>query len=460
MAAMGHAQQNMSIYGYLDFTLAKTTAAESNNLLFQQPFLTEDIEMDVGDINLYFDFTPNEYTRALVEVNFGNSPGDDDRIIGVTNGIVDFESTGVAPIDGSIGVIGPIINQSAGTVEIVAPKSEKKYYGVEIERAWVDVSLSDEYTLKAGKFITPAGIWAVDHGSPVITTVSQPNQTDFFPIFPRRQTGLMLTGNHFVGDHDIELKAFVSTGRDADNVINEIDDLGYGGKLGLNLDMLDGVHFGVSGFGGTIKRESRTYNINQLVPADDLLAMASDPAVAADPTGMALAGAIGAYLAADEPNLGLADYTLKSTRKQYDVAYGAEMKIEESGFTLQGEINGRKLIDEQNNDAEMTYLAWYGLLSYTSFLTENVSVTPYGFVETITWEDPENDPYGGLTSIPMDGWTQYATGLNFGFFNNYRLKLEYAYSNLHVNKEFHEASTIEEGDLDLASYSAQITVAF
>jgi hypothetical protein len=490
MAAMGHAQQNFNIYGFLDFEVQQRVMSEGNNLLLSESFLSENTDIRLQNLNLYMDFNPNDKTRALVEVNFADSPGDDAEVFRMANGTVELEpvtaemyySTVEALVpegtpgrneiiaaqaqsiaDGvntSAGLIAGGFNQAAGTATLNNPSSKKKYHGVNIERAWVDLSLSDEWTLKAGKFITPAGIWAVDHGSPVITTVAQPNQTDFFPIFPTRQTGLMASGSYYVGDHDLEVVGYVSSGRDQDeNVISEFDDIGYGGKLAMNLDMLDGIHFGVSGFGGTLKRESRQYNINTFVPAEELALIMGNPAVQADPTGAVLTGEIQNYIATKN-DFAVNDYTVKTTQKLYDVAYGAELKVDVNGFTLQGEVNGRQLIDEMNNDATMSYFAWYTLFSYTSYLTENVSITPYGFVENISWEDPENVPAGGLATIPLDGWTQYAAGLNFSFYNNYRLKLEAQQSVLNVDNSLFESSTLEQGDLDIQTYAAQITVAF
>jgi len=58
-----------------------------------------------------------------------------------------------------------------------------------------------------------SGIWNVDHGSPVVLTVSQPYQTKVTPIFPESQMGLMSYGMMYLGDHDLSYNAWISNGR-------------------------------------------------------------------------------------------------------------------------------------------------------------------------------------------------------------------------------------------------------
>lgn len=73
-----------------------------------------------------------------------------------------------------------------------------RWGGLVIERAYGEWSPLPQLRVRLGSFLTPYGIWNVDHGAPVFVTVKRP-----FAVggnyFPERQTGVELFGRMAVG---------------------------------------------------------------------------------------------------------------------------------------------------------------------------------------------------------------------------------------------------------------------
>ena len=468
-AGAASAQSNFSMYGFMDAEFQKRLNIKENNVLLQESFISERPQLFLGNVNLYLDFTPNEMTRALVELGVNSADYDEAATLDGYLGTVKFESTGDPAVDGLTQMLEGQVNPTAGTTRVSEGRDKKEYGGISIERAWVDLSFMENMTLKVGKFITPAGIWNVDHGSPIITTVSQPNQTDFFPIFPISQTGLMLYGQEYLGDHELVWNAYTSTGRSGDdNYIEEFNDLGAGYKLSFLMDVLDGIRLGTSGYGGTIKSSDEVFHINYNFTAEDAGALAT-----AYGTVLAQGGteeqAQGAVKLAFQELMGSAtpdpsnfSYPVNVVERAHEFVWGLEAKVEVEGLTLQGEFNTRKITNDVDNEAATTYQAFYGLLSYSIPVSDNISITPYTMFEQITWEDPvKNLTSRELTFIPLEGWNSFWLGLNTSFWGNYRLKLEYQMATLLMaDQPNFPMGNLKQGDMDLDTFSGQITVAF
>lgn len=115
----------------------------------------------VGNINLYLTKNLSEDFRTMAEIRFTYMP----------YATVDDYTVG------------------GGTLE---------YGGILVERVYLEWSPSRYLSVRAGQFLTPYGIWNVDHGSPTIIPVTMP-----FIIgagfFPERQTGFEFFGQAEVG---------------------------------------------------------------------------------------------------------------------------------------------------------------------------------------------------------------------------------------------------------------------
>ena len=78
-----------------------------------------------------------------------------------------------------------------------APR-ELNWASLEIERAWAEYGINDWLVLRAGLWLTPYGIWNVDHGSPVIIPVLRPYVIGE-QVIPERQVGVQAYGSTYFG---------------------------------------------------------------------------------------------------------------------------------------------------------------------------------------------------------------------------------------------------------------------
>lgn len=127
---------------------------------------------------------------------------------------------------------------------------------VVIERAWAEWEFREWLNFRAGNFLTPYGIWNVEHGAPILLS-------SFIPfllqrqIFPERVTGLQIHGNVVLGDFDLGYNAWVGNGKGSE-FANQDDqqNKSIGGRLQLkfpDFNLLRALTIGVSGYMGKVQ---------------------------------------------------------------------------------------------------------------------------------------------------------------------------------------------------------------
>jgi hypothetical protein len=124
----------------------------------------------IGNLNLYMSKNLSENWRTMAEVRFTYLPN------GGPSG--DTQSFGMV---------------STSTSDYAENGRKTRYGAIIMQRVYLEWTMHRLATLRAGQFLTPYGIWNVDHGSPAYLPVQRPYAINN-NYFPERQTGLELFG--------------------------------------------------------------------------------------------------------------------------------------------------------------------------------------------------------------------------------------------------------------------------
>jgi hypothetical protein len=196
------AEKALDVYGFFNvdlFAFDTSDVKASDGLLVNHPSFM------VDRINLYFLGRLSDTLSALLEFRFSFLP----------NG---YETSIAEPV---------FLGTQYGRVDttVVDPLTSYSYqYGsVAIERAHLTWMPYEFFGVMAGRYITPYGLWNVDHGSPVVLPLNGPNFLSQNPI-PSAQTGLQFLGRviplpHFYIDYAIT----VSNGRGPVQAVYDVD---------------------------------------------------------------------------------------------------------------------------------------------------------------------------------------------------------------------------------------------
>ena len=473
-ASIANAQEGtFRAYGFADAKLTQQWY-EENNFLRTAGIVMPNAQFNIDHVNTYFDWKPTGNVRFLAEVGLNRNPaqvttpgtkaGFDSAAVYQSIYAVIGAGTRAQVLQGltaayptlpasMLGRMADSITQAnlASSVQAVGagirsqPASSltktPKDHGISLPRVHADLLLRDAFNVRVGRFITPAGIWNVDHGSPAILTVSQPTQTASFPIFPESQTGIQAFGKSVLADQDVSYAAWVSTGRSGLNVLGgsdygqdpqNLDDWAWGTHLQADLSVLDGIRLGGTFHTGTIRENNEVSTI---------------PVVAVNPITQEVS-----------VDLSKSTSTITTTTYARELCYGLDTKIQWNRFLLQGEWNHRKVLNHLADSKETDFDGWYVLASRTFPISANLDVSPYAMYEQILWENPGNNPGFGLAGTAIEGFGTWIGGLNFGLYSRLRVKLEY--SRLQPAAIKQGATDYSDDDLVVNSFNAQFSVAF
>ena len=161
----------------------------------------------VGNLNIYVAKNLTAKARSLIEVRFTFLP------------------------NGSQNLDGSVVDTTA--LDPTNFNRPSQWGGVVIERAYIEYDLTEHLTLRGGHWLTPYGIWNIDHGSPTILGTSRP-YTIGGQFFPEHQTGLDLLGSYDQDGYKLGFHATASNGRGATEAQADQDNkLAFGGRLEL-----------------------------------------------------------------------------------------------------------------------------------------------------------------------------------------------------------------------------------
>lgn len=259
----------LDLYGFADFTYSQTV----KKFEFNQPYNT----FAVGRLNLYLASELGDNWRTLSEVRFTYLP----------HGVTTYDAVGTPTRT----------NTTVGDYTDLARPI--RWGGIVLERAWLEYSVDPLLNIRAGHWLTPYGIWNVDHGSPVIIGVRRPFIVGE-SLFPTSQTGLELHGIYHFGSTKLGYHATLSNGR---GPLDNFQDLDYNKALGARLYAAHEADWGNLTVGTSFYRGRYT-----------------------DRTDAAVIGADGDFTTAHNV-----------TVEYKELSWAADVKFESSGFLFQSE---------------------------------------------------------------------------------------------------------------------------
>lgn len=183
----------LSVYGFADFGYTH----ELKEFAFSVPFDS----FLVGNLNLYADADLGKGWRSLVEF----------RLLYAPHGYYPTVTPGTQPqrIDTTVG-------------DPADYQRPLRWGGIEIERAFLEYQAHALITIRAGQWLTPYGVWNVDHGSPTIIGVRRPFVIGA-ELLPERQTGLLGLGSFYLGETQISYQLGLSNGRGPIDSYQDLD---------------------------------------------------------------------------------------------------------------------------------------------------------------------------------------------------------------------------------------------
>ena len=383
-------QHKIDIYGFADFTYQRLLLPKSN--VWNQTYPSVN-SFAVGNFNVYFSSNLGDSWRALAEVRFLYLP----------NGATTNDANGNA------------IRTDTTVLDYAGFEEPIRWGGIRIERIYVEHEFTGLLHLQAGQFLTPYGIWNVDHGSPTIIGIKKPFVVSA-ELFPEQQTGLHLYGSGFIDPFEIGYDLTVSNGRGPVDYEDFSDDKAYGGRVYAKTEAFGTLTVGASFYrGGYYDRSS------QYVP---------------DANGMGVHQ----------------QYT--TTNKYEELSLAGDLKWEYESLLVQGEVieneaafsvAGRPRVDvitpPQGFQADYRRWGAYGLVGYRLPV---VPLMPYVLVQhSISPDMPSTPPA-----------TAYEVGVNLRPTAAVVVKLEYA------DWHFSAPGSAGFGNFPLRILASQIAWAF
>lgn len=229
----GEQQHKLDLYGFADMTYTRLVVPESSAW---NRFYFPTNSFAVGNFNLYMSSQLGDSWRALGEVRFMYLPN---------GAVADNTST------------SQISRTDTTVLDYAGFEQPIKWGAIRIERIWVEHEFSTLFKLQAGAFLTPYGIWNVDHGTPTIIGIRAPFAI-VDELFPAHQVGLQLYGNTFFDPFEVGYHLTLSNGRGPVEYQDFDDDKAVGGRLYMKTESVGSLVVGGSFYrGGYYDRSSR-----------------------------------------------------------------------------------------------------------------------------------------------------------------------------------------------------------
>jgi hypothetical protein len=228
------------LYGFIDMGFQKAWPSTDDPAI-----PTTRSTFVLGNINLYFDFKPVEAWSSLVEVRLTNYPHGAE-----TNGFpalgVPYERTSTEVRDPGNGPGYDFVNWGS----------------IVLERAYIQWQKVDRLGVRVGQFLTPYGIWNVDHGTPTLIAMYRPKSV-VNEIWPARQLGVEAFGQLpgvLPAAWLVQYHAYVSNGR-TPGVVDLTEDKMVGGRVSAGTMRPFPMTFGASAMAGSYSDQEHDVDV-------------------------------------------------------------------------------------------------------------------------------------------------------------------------------------------------------
>lgn len=243
------AEPSLKFYGFADFNVTRWMNL-SDQWKNQFP---ETLSFYVGKLNLYMEGNIAPDWKSLIEVRYMFIPNGSGPAHGSASNR-NFSDSYIDPISNT----GRFNGVTGDYTEIGRPVD---WNGINIQRAYLEHNFTNFLSVRVGRFLTPWGIWNVDHGSPVIIGTAKPYVIGE-AFFPEAQTGFDAFGSVPLGDATLGYHLTLSNGRGPTEAFQDLDgNKGLGGRLSLKMYLLGTIDVGVSGYGGTVTDRRQELNL-------------------------------------------------------------------------------------------------------------------------------------------------------------------------------------------------------
>jgi hypothetical protein len=210
----------LDLYGFADFGYAHSF----NDFVAGAPYDS----FAIGNLNIYLASKLGDSWQSLAEVRFSYLP----------HGYKDAFVPGSVRTDTTVG-------------DYTDYGRPTRWGGIMIERAYLEYLAHPLFNVRAGHFLTPYGIWNVDHGSPVIIGTRAPYMVGE-SLLPESQTGLEIYGTYHLDPVKLGYHLTLSNGRGPVDTYQDFNNnKAIGGRLFARADTPAGSFtLGVSGYMG------------------------------------------------------------------------------------------------------------------------------------------------------------------------------------------------------------------
>ncbi len=230
----------LDIYGFFDVELLKVFNDKDNPT--EGLVAAENLTFTMANINLYFSSQLTDTLRALIEVKFS-----------------------FAPLGQELSYY-PEYHRVDTAASELGTGQEFNLGGIMVERAKLTWQPFDFLGITAGRYLTPFGIWNVDHGTPILIPVSPPLIIAKQAI-PMAQTGIQLHGRFLPSaSFFIDYAVTLANGRGPTESAYDLDD---NKAVGLRLRLIykgRNVQAALGGYGyyGQTTDIEKSLNLDQL----------------------------------------------------------------------------------------------------------------------------------------------------------------------------------------------------